>query len=79
VDALKAANEALKQQLDGFKHQLLGRKTEKQLIDNPFELGLAEILGETHLSSPQLQPSGFYTRRKAKRRDAGCVTEAPFA
>ena len=41
---LKAENAALKQQLDWFKRQLFGRKSEKRLIENPDQLGLAEMI-----------------------------------
>jgi transposase len=75
MDTLKAENDALKQQLAWFKRQLFGRKSEKRLIDNPDQLGLADVLGEAVTTEPGPATQAVsYTRRKGKQRDAACVT-----
>ena len=75
--ALQAENAALKQQLDWFKRQLFGRKSEKRLIDNPDQLGLAEVLGEPPADAPPAATEKIsYTRRKGKRRGEDCVTDS---
>ena len=53
--ALKAENDALRRQLDWFQRQLFGRKSEKRLIENPDQLGLAEVLGEAPAEAPAPQ------------------------
>ncbi len=75
--ALKAENAALKQQLDWFKRQLFGRRSEKRLIENPDQLGLAEVLGEAAGDAPAPATQAItYTRRKAKFRGDDCVTDS---
>ncbi len=74
---LEAEIQSLKSQLDWFKQQLFGQKSEKRLVDeNPHQASL--LAG---LSSPVSSPSApateeiTYTRRKGKQRDKSCVTE----
>ena len=77
MDALQAENDALKQQLDWFKRQLFGRKSEKRLIDNPGQLGLADVLGKAPAAAPGPATKEItYTRRKGKQRGDDCVTDA---
>lgn len=73
--ALKAENDALRRQLDWFQRQLFGRKSEKRLIENPDQLGLAEVLGEAPAEAPATEDIS-YTRRKGKQRGDDCVTDA---
>ena len=40
AESLKQENASLKHQLDWFKQQLFGEKSEKRLIDNPNQLAL---------------------------------------
>ena len=73
----EAENQSLKQQLDWFKRQLFGRKSEKRLIDNPDQLGLAELLGDAPgRAEPRRPKRSNYTRRKGKQRSDDCVTES---
>lgn len=76
-DQLREERDALKQQLDWFKRQLFGRKSEKRLIDNPDQLDLAELLGEAPADVPAPATEKItYTRRKGKQRGDDCVTES---
>ena len=72
-----AERDALKQQLDWFKRQLFGRKSEKRLLDNPDQLDLGKLLGD---SRPPAEPPPTekitYTRRKGKQRSDDCVTDS---
>lgn len=69
--------DALKQQLDWFKRQLFGRKSEKRLIDNPDQLDLSALLGDAApVSEPPATEKITYTRRKGKQRSDDCVTDA---
>ncbi len=76
IQALQAEVAALKQQLDWFKRQLFGRKSEKRLVDTPDQLDLSALLGET---PPPAEPAPTeeitYTRRKSKRRREDDVTD----
>ena len=69
--------DALKQQLDWFKRQLFGRKSEKRLIDNPDQLDLSAVLGDAvPPGEPPATEKISYTRRKGKQRSDDCVTDA---
>ena len=73
---LRSEVDSLKQQLDWFQRQLFGRKSEKRLIDNPDQLGLAEVLGEAFAEAPAPATEDItYTRRKGKTRGDDCVTD----
>jgi len=75
--SLEAEVQSLKAQLDWFKKQLFGQKSEKRLVDaNPHQASLLAGL-ETKIST-QPEPATeeiTYTRRKGKQRDKDCVTE----
>ncbi len=74
---LRSEVDSLQQQLDWFKRQLFGRKSEKRLIEHPDQLGLAELLGDaTPPSTPPAIEEISYTRRKGKQRGDDCVTDA---
>ena len=74
---LREERDALKQQLDWFKRQLFGRKSEKRLIEHPAQLGLADVLGETPAAAPAPASEQIaYTRGKGKRRGDDCVADA---
>jgi transposase len=69
--------DALKQQLDWFKRQLFGRKSEKRLLDNPDQLDLGKLLGDSQpLAEPPPTEKITYTRRKGKQRSDDCVTDS---
>ncbi|WP_419649849.1 IS66 family transposase [Thiolapillus sp.] len=77
--ALKASRSeiaALKQQLDWFKRQLFGRKSEKRIIEHPDQLDLSALLGEASPSA-ESEPTEkiTYTRRKPKQRREDDVTD----
>jgi len=76
-DALQEQVQYLRVQLEWFKRQLFGRKSEKRLIDNPGQLGLAEALGDAPAVAPgPATKEIIYTRRKGKQRGDDCVTDA---
>lgn len=75
-ERLRGERDALKRQLDWFKRQLFGRKSEKRLIENPLQLDLAALLGDAAPaveSAPSEQIT--YTRRKGKQRSEECLTD----
>ena len=53
AESLKQENTSLKHQLDWFKQQLFGEKSEKRLIDNPNQLALGEFLKDIGPAQPQ--------------------------
>jgi len=73
ITALKQQIQTLQQQLDWFKKQLFGVKSEKRLIDAPGQLGLLEGAAPpaTEIPTETIRT----TRRKAKVRGADCVTD----
>ncbi len=74
---LREERDALKQQLDWFKRQLFGRKSEKRLLENPDQLDLGQLLGD---AAPPSEPAPTekisYTRRKGKQRRDEDVTDS---
>jgi transposase len=76
-ERLREERDALKQQLDWFKRQLFGRKSEKRLIENPDQLDLAALLCEAVApGEPPPSEQITYTRRKGKQRREDCVTDS---
>jgi transposase len=76
-ERLREERDALKQQLEWFKRQLFGRKSEKRLIDNPDQIDLGRLLGvDVPPSKPPATEKITYTRRKGKQRHDDCVTDA---
>ena len=68
-------NESLKQQLNWFKRQLFGEKSEKRLtIDNPDQIDLGEIFKTPADAPPPETETVTYERRK-KQRPGDCVTD----
>lgn len=77
IQALQAEVASLKQQLDWFKRQLFGRKSEKRLIENPDQLDLSALLGEAPApADPEPTEEITYRRRKRKPRKADDVTDS---
>jgi transposase len=76
-EQLRQERDALKQQLDWFKRQLFGRKSEKRLLDHPDQLDLGKLLGDSQppAESPPTEKI-TYTRRRGKQRSDDCVTDA---
>lgn len=75
VAALERQVESLEQQLDWFKRQLFGRKSEKRLVEVPPEQPLLDgLVADTSTSAAPSTETVTYTRRK-KRRDDDCVTD----
>ena len=74
AECLKQENASLKHQLDWFKQQLFGEKSEKRLIDNPNQLALGEFLKDIGSVQPQETETITYQRRKKNRSD-DCVTD----
>ncbi len=74
VEALTENNKGLEQQLEWFKRQLFGRKSEKCVFESADQLKL-DLLGEDADTSPDVETEKIpYERRKA-RRD-GSVTDS---
>ena len=67
---------SLEHQLDWFKRQLFGRKSEKRLLEDPPNQPLLDgfIVETPASSSPNPQETITYTR--AKRRGTDCVTDS---
>jgi len=74
--SLSADNAALKRQLDWFKRQLFGAKSEKQLLIDPAVQGnLLSALGVATPPPPQTTPTTTVTYPRKKRRD-NAVTDS---
>jgi len=77
IRALQAEIASLKQQLEWFKRQLFGRKSEKRIIEHPDQLDLSALLGD---APPPAEPAPTeeitYRRRKPKQRSEDDVTDA---
>jgi transposase len=73
----KAQIDTLTQQLDWFKRQLFGRKSEKRLLIDPAHQPLLDGLLDEVPSPSEPEPCEqiSYERRKRKTRDEDCVTE----
>ena len=76
IQALQAEVASLKEQLDWFKRQLFGRKSEKRIIEHPDQLDLSALLGDTPPpTEPEPTEEITYRRRKRKQRNADDVTD----
>ena len=75
VRSLQATNESLEQQLDWFKRQLFGRKSEKRELEpNPYQ----PVLNGFDSSSPAADtpaPCESITYSRKKQRSADCVND----
>jgi len=71
---LKDQNQSLRAQLDWFKKQLFGRKSEKRLLEIPGQMDIAELLGEMPRREAVPKERITYERRKKQRGD-DCVTD----
>jgi len=77
LEASQAEIAALRAQLDWFKRQLFGRKSEKRLIEHPDQLDLGVLLGEAPEPSEAAATEEItYRRRKRKQRNEDDVTDA---
>ena len=75
VVVLEDKVQSLEHQLDWFKRQLFGRKSEKRLLEDPPNQPLLDgLVVEAPASSPSAKETITYTR--AKQRGADCVTDA---
>ena len=76
IQALQAEVASLKEQLDWFKRQLFGRKSEKRIIEHPDQLDLSALLGDAPPpAEPEPTEEITYRRRKPKQRNADDVTD----
>ena len=73
-ELLKQENASLKHQLDWFKQQLFGEKSEKRQIDNPDQLALGEVIKDIDPLPVVVTESVTYERRK-KQRPEDSVTD----
>ncbi len=77
LQRLEQHNQSLQNQLDWFKRQLFGPKSEKRLVDTPRQMDIADLLGAAKLPAPPTPTEKVtYLRRKRKQRSADCVTDA---
>ena len=76
-DALQQENRALKTQLDWFKRQLFGEKSEKRRVFEPAtQADLLAALSEASGERPAPETEQItYTRRRGKQRGEDCVTD----
>jgi len=74
IGDLEQRNQSLQNQLDWFKKQLFGQKSEKRLIEAPGQLDIAELLGEMPKRQDIPREKITYTRRK-KQRGKDTVTD----
>lgn len=76
-DALQAQVQSLKTQLEWFKRQLFGEKSEqRRLLDPAIQADLLAALGESLPEGQKPETETIrYERRKPKQRDDRCVTE----
>ena len=77
IQSLQQEIGVLKQQLDWYKRQLFGRKSEKRIIEHPDQLDLSALLGETPPpAEPEPTEEITYHRRKPKQRSEDDVTDS---
>ncbi len=74
---LEAKVNTLTQQLEWFKRQLFGRKSEKRLLVDSPQQPLLDGLLDSETPEPSSEPSETvtYERRKRKQRGEDCVTD----
>ena len=74
--ALQAHNQSLTQQVEWFRRQLFGTKSERRLVDdNPQQPLLDGLIDSAEPVSAPVRETITYERRKGKQRGEGCVTE----
>ncbi len=75
VDEVSTQNHALKKQLDWFKQQLFGQKSERRLVEVPIEQG--RLFDKSHATDPVDIPTEkiSYTRKKTKKHRNDAVTD----
>ncbi|WP_305801032.1 hypothetical protein [Thiolapillus sp.] len=77
IDTLRQQLCQARQQLDWFKRQLFGRKSEKRIIDNPHQLDLGELLGDTPVpAEPEPEEITYRRRKRTKQRSEDDVTDS---
>jgi transposase len=66
--------QSLQQQLDWFKRQLFGNKSEKRLLESPDQLDISQLIDQPLAEQPVGETEQItYTRKKQRQPD--CVTE----
>jgi transposase len=69
-------NQSLKSQLDWFKRQLFGVKSEKRVVVAPGQMDIADLLGMEKKPSAHAPTEKItYIRRQPKRRADDCATD----
>ena len=78
IAALEARNVELERQLDWFKKQMFGQKSERRIVEaDPDQLALDGLLGEVPADTPVETETITYERGKAKKqRSEDCVTDS---
>lgn len=74
---LEQQNQTLQQQVDWFKRQLFGSKSEKRLHTLTEQMDIADLLSMPTADETKVekQPVAANTRHKTKQRDEGCATD----
>ena len=76
IAALEARNAQLTRQLEWFKRQLFGSKSERRLVDdNPRQPVLDGFANPPDAGAPAPSEEITYRRRKSKQRGEDCVSE----
>lgn len=74
--ALQAHNQSLTQQVEWFRRQLFGPKSERRVVeDNPHQPLLDGLIDSVEPVSPPVSETITYQRRKGKHRGEDCVSE----
>lgn len=78
IQALQSEVAELKRQLDWFKRQLFGSKSDKRVFDEPRQLALGEILGGevSDLPAPAKETITYERGKAGKKRGNDCVTDS---
>ncbi len=77
ITDLRAQRDALKQRIAWFEKQLFGRKSEKRLIDNPYQNSLLGEPAEPAEAEGESTTTVTYERGKAKKvRGEDCVNDS---
>lgn len=79
INALTQQVASLQQQLDWFRRQLFGRKSERVVVPDPQQMVLGEVLPPADAPAPPAERPVAAHMRKAARRDVAADAEAvPF-
>ncbi|HEC07713.1 MAG TPA: IS66 family transposase [Thiolapillus brandeum] len=75
ISNLRQQNQALQSQLDWFKKQIFGQKSEKRLVEIPGQLELGELLDGEKPAAPEVPTETITYIRRKKQRGDDCATD----